>query len=155
MPKRTTRPTGRSVAEYPDYTEWTFQRWAWEFLRRNATFQRACKGAKDDTIKQQRVASPTTSNAQAEASATVVILRLSTVRRMTTLGRSTIYRLMALKLFPSAVKLAPRAEGLRADRCPALRTEIPANAGSPMASRLLTKRNVLQIKYLSNNPVPP
>lgn len=35
------------------------------------------------------------------------------VRRMTALGRSTIYRLMALKLFPSAIKLGPRAVGWR------------------------------------------
>lgn len=43
----------------------------------------------------------------------VVILRMPTVRRMTTLGRSTIYRLMALNLFPSAIRLGPRAVGWR------------------------------------------
>lgn len=42
-----------------------------------------------------------------------VILRMASVRRMTTLGRSTIYRLMSLKLFPSAIKLGPRAVGWR------------------------------------------
>ncbi|WP_457326472.1 helix-turn-helix transcriptional regulator [Roseateles sp. P5_E11] len=38
-------------------------------------------------------------------------LRLPRVRERTGLGRSTIYRLMALKLFPSAVQLGPRAVG--------------------------------------------
>jgi len=42
-----------------------------------------------------------------------VILRMPSVRRMTALGRSTIYRLMAQKLFPSAIKLGPRAVGWR------------------------------------------
>jgi len=45
--------------------------------------------------------------------APTVILRMASVRRMTTLGRSTIYRLMSLKLFPSAIKLGPRAVGWR------------------------------------------
>lgn len=39
------------------------------------------------------------------------ILRLPKVRQRTGLGRSTIYRLMALELFPSAVQLGPRAVG--------------------------------------------
>lgn len=43
----------------------------------------------------------------------VVIVRMPTVRRMTALGRSTIYRLMALKLFPVAIRLGPRAVGWR------------------------------------------
>jgi prophage regulatory protein len=47
------------------------------------------------------------------AEAPPVILRMATVRRMTTLGRSTIYRLMSQKLFPSAIKLGPRAVGWR------------------------------------------
>jgi prophage regulatory protein len=38
---------------------------------------------------------------------------MASVRRMTALGRSTIYRLMSLKLFPSAIKLGPRAVGWR------------------------------------------
>ncbi|MBW8848008.1 MAG: AlpA family phage regulatory protein [Burkholderiales bacterium] len=38
---------------------------------------------------------------------------MPTVRRMTALGRSTIYRLMALKLFPVAIRLGPRAVGWR------------------------------------------
>lgn len=51
--------------------------------------------------------------ASATVTAPIVIVRLPTVRRMTALGRSTIYRLMALKLFPSAIKLGPRAVGWR------------------------------------------
>lgn len=47
------------------------------------------------------------------AEAPTVILRMASVRRMTTLGRSTIYRLMSQKLFPSAIKLGPRAVGWR------------------------------------------
>ena len=39
------------------------------------------------------------------------IQRLPTVRQRTGLGRSTIYRLMALGSFPSAVQLTPRAVG--------------------------------------------
>lgn len=39
------------------------------------------------------------------------IQRLPTVRRRTGLGRSTIYRLMAKRAFPSAVQLTPRAVG--------------------------------------------
>lgn len=39
------------------------------------------------------------------------IQRLPVVRRRTGLGRSTIYRLMAKRSFPSAVKLTPRAVG--------------------------------------------
>lgn len=38
-------------------------------------------------------------------------LRLPTVCRRTGLGRTTIYRLMAHGLFPSSVRLAPRAIG--------------------------------------------
>lgn len=38
-------------------------------------------------------------------------LRLPKVRQRTGLGRSTIYRLIAQGLFPSAVQLAPRAVG--------------------------------------------
>lgn len=42
-----------------------------------------------------------------------VFLRMPTVRQMTGLGRSTIYRLMALKQFPEAVRLGPRAVAWR------------------------------------------
>ena len=42
---------------------------------------------------------------------TPLIVRLPKVRQITGLGRSTIYRLMALKQFPSAVQLGPRAVG--------------------------------------------
>ncbi|MDY0749103.1 AlpA family phage regulatory protein [Paucibacter sp. R3-3] len=41
------------------------------------------------------------------------ILRLPAVRRTTSLGRSTIYRLIALKMFPGQVRLGPRAVGWR------------------------------------------
>jgi|GEM_PF-4674297 len=36
-------PNGLSKTQYPTYMKWTWQQWAWEFLRRNAAFQRACK----------------------------------------------------------------------------------------------------------------
>lgn len=40
-----------------------------------------------------------------------IIVRLPKVRQMTGLGRSTIYRLMSRHMFPSAVRLGPRAVG--------------------------------------------
>ena len=40
-------------------------------------------------------------------------LRMTGVRRMTGLGRSTIYRLMAAREFPSPVQLSSRAVGWR------------------------------------------
>jgi prophage regulatory protein len=42
-----------------------------------------------------------------------VFLRMPTVMRMTGLGRSTIYRLIADRSFPSPVKLGPRAVAWR------------------------------------------
>lgn len=45
--------------------------------------------------------------------ADVRIARLPTVVRLTGLGRSTIYRLMAEQKFPPQVRLGPRAVGWR------------------------------------------
>ena len=42
-----------------------------------------------------------------------VFLRMPTVMRMTGLGRSTIYRLIAEHKFPSPVRLGPRAVAWR------------------------------------------
>lgn len=42
-----------------------------------------------------------------------IIYRMKTVIRLTGLGRSTIYRLMARHEFPSPVRLASRAVGWR------------------------------------------
>lgn len=42
-----------------------------------------------------------------------VLLRMRTVMKITGLGRSTIYRLMASHEFPSPVRLAPRAVAWR------------------------------------------
>lgn len=42
-----------------------------------------------------------------------VFLRMPTVMRMTGLGRSTIYRLIAERRFPSPVRLGPRAVAWR------------------------------------------
>lgn len=42
-----------------------------------------------------------------------VFLRMPTVMRMTGLGRSTIYRLIAEKKFPCPVRLGPRAVAWR------------------------------------------
>lgn len=42
-----------------------------------------------------------------------VFLRMPTVMRMTGLGRSTIYRLIADRRFPSPVRLGPRAVAWR------------------------------------------
>lgn len=50
------RPSGRSVEEYVGFEQWTYKRWAWEFLRRNPEFQAACDKAGEDTGKRQQVA---------------------------------------------------------------------------------------------------
>lgn len=58
----------------------------------------------------------TFNSASAAAPNPADILRLPTVRQQTGLGRSTIYRLMSKRQFPSAVQLTPRAVGwFRAD----------------------------------------
>jgi prophage regulatory protein len=44
---------------------------------------------------------------------TPVFLRMPTVMRITGLGRSTIYRLIADRKFPSPVRLGPRAVAWR------------------------------------------
>lgn len=42
-----------------------------------------------------------------------VMVRLPRVQELSGLGRSTIYRLMAMQQFPNAVRLGPRAVGWR------------------------------------------
>lgn len=49
-------PTGIDVQDYKGYERWTFKRWAWEFLRRNADFARRCRNAGDDPEVQQAIA---------------------------------------------------------------------------------------------------
>ena len=55
---------------------------------------------------------PESSSARADSVAPV-FLRMPTVMRMTGLGRSTIYRLIADQKFPSPVRLGPRAVAWR------------------------------------------
>ncbi len=55
--KTVKRPTGTNLDEYKNFREWTFEQWAWEFLRRNAKFIRACKAAGEDEAHQAEVAS--------------------------------------------------------------------------------------------------
>ena len=55
---------------------------------------------------------PEPSSGRAE-SVMPVFLRMPTVMRMTGLGRSTIYRLIADHKFPSPVRLGPRAVAWR------------------------------------------
>ncbi len=57
--------------------------------------------------------SPTTPLHPTAENRPVVMLRMPTVRKRTALGRSTIYRLMGMGLFPLAVRLGPRAVGWR------------------------------------------
>jgi len=52
-------------------------------------------------MKQQSIEAPTAEN----------VMRLPEVRRMTGLGRSTIYRLQADRQFPQSIKLGIRAVG--------------------------------------------
>lgn len=55
---------------------------------------------------------PESSSARVD-STTPVFLRMPTVMRMTGLGRSTIYRLIADQKFPCPVRLGPRAVAWR------------------------------------------
>ena len=55
---------------------------------------------------------PESSSARTD-SITPVFLRMPTVMRMTGLGRSTIYRLIADQKFPCPVRLGPRAVAWR------------------------------------------
>lgn len=59
----------------------------------------------------QRTPSATTSGSA--DSVPPVFLRMPTVMRLTGLGRSTIYRLIADRKFPSPVRLGPRAVAWR------------------------------------------
>lgn len=52
---------------------------------------------------------PTELKDQAAEAQAAVFIRMGTVMRITGLGRSTIYRLMAEDKFPSPVRLAKRA----------------------------------------------
>lgn len=56
QPTKRPRPSGREKDEYSGYKLWTFQRWAWEFLRRNAEFRAACKRATGNPDKEKAVA---------------------------------------------------------------------------------------------------
>lgn len=56
---------------------------------------------------------PPESTATRADTTTAVFLRMPTVMRMTGLGRSTIYRLIADQKFPSPVRLGPRAVAWR------------------------------------------
>lgn len=57
--------------------------------------------------------SQTQTETKPPADAPAVFVRMPTVVRMTGLGRSTIYRLMAEDKFPSPVRLAKRAVAWR------------------------------------------
>lgn len=48
VPLSWNRPNGRDELKYPDWRKWSKQRWAWEFLRRNADFQRECQNGWDN-----------------------------------------------------------------------------------------------------------
>ncbi|MBX3618633.1 MAG: hypothetical protein KF891_01375 [Rhizobacter sp.] len=51
------RPKGTYVADYAGYQSWSYQRWAWEFLRRNEGFIEACDAvAEDDLARQVEIA---------------------------------------------------------------------------------------------------
>lgn len=41
-PKEREFPDGKSITEYRKYKTWSYKRWAWEFLCRNARFRQAC-----------------------------------------------------------------------------------------------------------------
>jgi prophage regulatory protein len=56
---------------------------------------------------------PSESTATRTDATTAVFLRLPTVMRMTGLGRTTIYRVIADQKFPCPVRLGPRAVAWR------------------------------------------
>jgi hypothetical protein len=43
------RPTGEDVDRYKNINSWSYRRWAWEFLRRNAEFISECERVKNDS----------------------------------------------------------------------------------------------------------
>ena len=43
-------------AEYENFRAWKYKRWAWEFLRRNPEFKKACSAAGDDPACRAQVA---------------------------------------------------------------------------------------------------
>lgn len=49
---------GENLTPYKNYKEWTYKRWAWEFLRRNENFQKACNaiGPNENEKRQQEIA---------------------------------------------------------------------------------------------------
>lgn len=49
------RPDGTDISKYPNMQNWTYRRWAWEFLRRNVKFINACDvvRSKGDKEKQK------------------------------------------------------------------------------------------------------
>lgn len=56
---------------------------------------------------------PTAPSPRRTEAVTPLLLRMPAVMRMTGLGRSTIYRLIAERKFPSPVRLGPRAVAWR------------------------------------------
>jgi hypothetical protein len=50
------RPTGLTRDEYRGHEKWSYRRWAWEFLRRNQEFIRACRESRGDPERQAQVA---------------------------------------------------------------------------------------------------
>lgn len=42
-PPKTNRPDGLSIDRYKGHEKWSYRRWAWEFLRRNKDFIKACE----------------------------------------------------------------------------------------------------------------
>lgn len=71
---------------------------------------------------------PSTASPLVETDGDRLFARMSTVRRLTGLGRSTIYRLIAEDKFPAQVRIGTRAVGWRwsdLERWSAARPTIP------------------------------
>jgi prophage regulatory protein len=66
-----------------------------------------------DRRQPQATPDATSDAAAAMTQLPVAILRMGAVQRLTGLGRSTIYRLIAAKQFPAPVRLTGRAVGWR------------------------------------------
>lgn len=48
-------PDGTDVAHYAAYEQWSYRRWAWEYLRRNKKFREACRAASQIKEKPERI----------------------------------------------------------------------------------------------------
>lgn len=49
------RPDGTDASRYANINNWSYRRWAWEFLRRNTDFNEECKRVKDGSAEDKQI----------------------------------------------------------------------------------------------------